>query len=112
MGALKTISIDIRKITGIDPHPDWIALHCKDKDKVESFRISDGLKLTFHEDQQEVSVPFIGPFWSASSTPFLRALISIEMPQAINWIRFTKTALFNSRFDQRSIALIDQCADL
>jgi hypothetical protein len=62
MGALKTISIDVKKIMGVDPHPDGVALHCKDKEKVESFKISDGLKLTYHEDQQEVSVPFIGSF--------------------------------------------------
>jgi hypothetical protein len=61
MGALKTISIDVNKIMGVDPHSDGIALHCKDKEKVESFKISDDLKLTFHEDQQEVSVPFVGP---------------------------------------------------
>jgi hypothetical protein len=61
MGALKTISIDVKKIIGVDPHPDGIALHCKDKEKVESFKISDDLKLTYHEDLQEVSVPFIGP---------------------------------------------------
>jgi len=71
MGALKTISIDVGKIMGIDPHPDGISLHCKDKQKVESFKISDKLKLTYHEDQQEVSVPFIGPF--------LERIISLTM---------------------------------
>jgi hypothetical protein len=71
MGALKTISIDIKKVMGVDPHLDGIALHCKDKEKVESFKISDDLKLTYHEDQQEVSVPFIGPF--------LERIISLTM---------------------------------
>jgi hypothetical protein len=67
MGALKTISIDVKKIIGVDPHPDGVALHCKDKEKVESFKISDGL----NEDQQEVSVPFIGSF--------LERIISLTM---------------------------------
>jgi hypothetical protein len=47
MGALKTISIDVKAIMGVDPHPDGIALHCKDKEKVESFKISDDLKRPF-----------------------------------------------------------------
>jgi len=71
MGALKTISIDVKKIMGVDPHADGVALHCKDKEKVESFKISGGLKLTYHEDQQEVSVPFIGSF--------LERIISLTM---------------------------------
>ena len=71
MGALKTISIDVKKIMGVDPHPDGVALHCRDKEKVESFKIPDGLKLTYHEDQQEVSVPFIGAF--------LERIISLTM---------------------------------
>jgi hypothetical protein len=71
MGTLKTISIDVKKIIGVDPHSDGIALHCKDKEKVESFKISDDLKLTYYEDRQEVSVPFVGSF--------LERIISLTM---------------------------------
>jgi hypothetical protein len=60
LGALKTISIDVNKILGIDNFRDGISLHCKGKEKVESFKISEDLMLTYHEDQEAVSVPFAG----------------------------------------------------
>lgn len=60
LGALKTISIEVNKIIGVDQFCDEIGVHCKNKEKVESFKISDDLMLTYHEDQKAVSVPFPG----------------------------------------------------
>jgi hypothetical protein len=60
LGALKTIAIDVDKIIGVDESRDGIALHCEGKEKVESFKISEELMLTYREDQKEVSVPFAG----------------------------------------------------
>jgi hypothetical protein len=61
LGTLKTVSIDLNRIMGVDQHPDGIGMHCKDKEKVETFRISNDLMLTYKEKQQDVSFPFTGP---------------------------------------------------
>jgi hypothetical protein len=60
LGTLKTITVDVKKISGVDEHRDGIALHCEGKEKVESFKISKKLRLTYEEDQDVVSVPFVG----------------------------------------------------
>jgi hypothetical protein len=60
LGTLKTISIDANKIIGVDKYRDSIGIHCKDKGNVESFKISNDLMLTYHEDQKDVLVPFAG----------------------------------------------------
>jgi hypothetical protein len=39
---------------------DGIALHCKDKEKVESFKISDDLKLTFHDPSKQTLSNAVG----------------------------------------------------
>jgi hypothetical protein len=60
MGQLKTVSIDLIKIIGVDNGRNEIGIHCKDKEKVESFRIAKDLMLTYQEDCEAVSVPFDG----------------------------------------------------
>jgi hypothetical protein len=60
LGKLKTISIDVNKMIGVDEYRDSIGVHCKDKEKVDSFKISNDLMLTYHEDQKDVLVPFAG----------------------------------------------------
>jgi hypothetical protein len=60
LGKLKTISIDVSKMMGVDEYRDSIGIHCKDKGNVESFKISNDLMLTYHEDQKDVLVPFAG----------------------------------------------------
>jgi archaellum component FlaF (FlaF/FlaG flagellin family) len=60
MGQLKTISIDVNKMMGIDEYRDSIGIHIKDKPNVESFRISDDLMLTYHEVDEDVPLPFTG----------------------------------------------------
>jgi hypothetical protein len=60
MGKLKTISIDVNKMMGIDEYRDSIGIHRTDKPNVESFKISDDLMLTYHEDDKDVPLPFTG----------------------------------------------------
>jgi hypothetical protein len=61
LGALKTITIPTQKISGMDRYTDAIAVHCEGKEKVETFRISATLQLTYQGDDNAVSVPFVGP---------------------------------------------------
>jgi hypothetical protein len=60
LGQLKTVSIDAGEILGVDTLPDGVALHCKSKENVESFKISPDLMVTYAQDLDEVSVPFTG----------------------------------------------------
>ena len=60
LGALKTVSIDVNKIMGADQYPNGIGLHCMNKEKVEAFRISHDLMLTYKETQENISLPFTG----------------------------------------------------
>jgi hypothetical protein len=60
LGALKTVTMDLSEIIGVDECGDGIRLHRKNKENVESFRISDDLKLTFKDGDEDVSVPFTG----------------------------------------------------
>ena len=53
-------STAVNKIMGADQYPHGIGLHCMDKEKVEAFRISNDLMLTYKEVQENISLPFTG----------------------------------------------------
>ena len=45
---------------GLDEYRDSIGIHRTDKPNVESFKTSDDLMLTYHEDDKDVPLPFTG----------------------------------------------------
>jgi hypothetical protein len=60
LGTLKTICVELNSIISIDPYADGIGIHLRNKQKVECFHVASGIKLSWTEDDQRITVPFGG----------------------------------------------------
>lgn len=61
MGGLKTLILDLKNILGVDHHADGITIHCEGKEDVESFKISNDLKIPYLKDGKAMAVALSGP---------------------------------------------------
>jgi hypothetical protein len=61
LGALKTITVDLKNILGVEEFRYGVAIHREDRENVETFKISEKLTLIYREGDETLSVPFAGP---------------------------------------------------